>query len=254
MYIRCKVSVKTLLRRLNVLLTGTCYNVRMRRQVLVVEDNTDMREALRSFLVLNGFSVTAVDSTEDGIDAVDENDFAIALIDINLPGKSGFSMIEYIREQGYTMPLIAMTARDGLQDKLAGFELGLNDYIVKPFDLRELLARVQSQLKANTDDDMAEITTKTYQLNPASWEFYIRGKLVMLTQTEFRIMHMLLKHNRTVVKVDDLIEYAWGNDADLQRPPVRIHLANLRKKIGDYDCTIIVTIPSVGYKLTDQPV
>lgn len=226
----------------------------MSRSVLVVEDNTDMREALRSFLGLHGFKVTAVDSTEDGIDAIDENDFDIALIDINLPGKSGFSMIEYIREQGKIMPLIAMTARDGLQDKLAGFELGLNDYIVKPFDLRELLARMQSHIRNFSNDEDAELVTATYRLDPTAWEFYVKDKPISLTQTEFRMMQILLKHNRSVVQIDDLIEYVWGNEPDSLRPPVRIHLANLRKKIHDRDCTIIKTIPGIGYKLTDPPV
>lgn len=86
----------------------------MSQRVLIVEDNTDMREVLTRFLENNGYRVQAYDSTEDGIDAVDENDFDIGLIDINLPGKSGFSLIEYIREQDKLMPLIAMTARDGL--------------------------------------------------------------------------------------------------------------------------------------------
>lgn len=223
------------------------------RRVLVVEDNTDMREALRSFLNLHGFSVTAVDSTEDGIDAVDEHEFSIALIDINLPGKSGFSMIEYIREHGNEMPLIAMTARDGLQDKLAGFELGLNDYIVKPFDLRELLARMQSHIRSAQNEDVSELTSATYRLIPAAWEFYLHDKPVTLTQTEFRMMHIFMQHNRSVVQVTDLIEFVWGDEPESLRPPVRIHLANLRRKIGDKDCTIIKTIPGVGYKLTDPP-
>lgn len=226
----------------------------MSREVLVVEDNTDMREALRSFLSLHGFNVIAVDSTEDGIDAVDENEFAIALIDINLPGKSGFSMIEYIRESGNEMPLIAMTARDGLQDKLAGFELGLNDYIVKPFDLRELLARMQSHIRSAQNDQVSELASSTYKLIPAAWEFYVNDKLVTLTHTEFRMMQILLQHNRTVVQINDLIEFVWGDEPDSLHPPVRIHLANLRKKIGDKDCTIIKTIPGIGYKLTDPPV
>lgn len=226
----------------------------MSRKVLVVEDNTDMREALRSFLSLHGFKVIAVDSTEDGIDAVDENEFDIALIDINLPGKSGFSMIEYIRERGKVVPLIAMTARDGLQDKLAGFELGLNDYIVKPFDLRELLARMQSHIRSTFSSEDTELVTATYRLDPTAWEFYVYDKLVALTQIEFRMMHILLKHNRSVVQIDDLIEYVWGDKPDSLHPPVRIHLANLRKKIHDRDCTIIKTIPGIGYKLTDPPV
>lgn len=226
----------------------------MRQRVLVIEDNTDMREALDRFLEGNGYKVTALDSTEDGIDAVDEHDFDIALIDINLPGKSGFSMIEYIRDQGGKMPLIAMTARDGLQDKLAGFELGLTDYIVKPFELRELLARMQAHLRrAGATNQTSEVQSTHYRLNPETWEFYVNKKPIELTKTEFRMMHILLLNNRAVVKLNDLIEFVWGDGPDSLNPPVRIHLANLRKKIGDNEFSIIKTIPGIGYKLNDPP-
>jgi len=226
----------------------------MKQRVLVVEDNTDMREVLSRFLDNNGLRVIAVDSAEDAIDVVDEQDIDIALIDINLPGKSGFSMIEYIREQGKTMPLIAMTARDGLQDKLNGFELGLTDYIVKPFELKELLARMQTHLRvAGITNHTAEVVTTHYRLDPQTWEFLVDGRLVELTKTEFRMMQKLMLNNRTVVKLDDLVEFVWGDGPESLRPPVRIHLANLRKKIGDTNLDIIKTIPGIGYKLVDPP-
>lgn len=222
------------------------------QRVLIIEDNSDMRGALARFLDNSGYRVTALDSTEDGIDAVDEQDFDLALIDINLPGKSGFSMVEYIREEKKTMPIIVMTARDGLQDKLNGFELGITDYLVKPFDLKELLARMQVHLaRAGSTNQSAEITTEHYRLNPESWEFYHNDKLVELTRTEFRIMHLLMQHNKTVVKQNDLIEFVWGDTPEALNPPVRIHLANLRKKIGDDKLTIIKTIPGIGYRLND---
>lgn len=223
----------------------------MNHRVLVVEDNADMRNALIRFLESNGFVVTAVDSTEDGIDAVDEHKFDIALIDINLPGKSGFSMIEYIREKGEEMPLIAMTARDGLSDKLSGFKLGLTDYVVKPFDLKELLARILVHLKA-TNSSNTEIQIGRFKINPLSWEFFINNKIVTLTKTEFRLMHCLMMHNKMVVTLDTIAEFVWGNGPESYNPPIRIHLANLRRKIGDSDCTIIQTIPGIGYKLNES--
>lgn len=226
----------------------------MNSNVLIVEDNSGMREALTLFLSGNGFKVSAYDSTEDGIDAVDEHDFDIALIDINLPGKSGFSMIEYIRESNKSMPLIAMTARDGLQDKLNGFELGLTDYIVKPFELKELLARMQVHLRnLQKGSDKSKLVTKNFTLDPAAWKFLMHNKPVALTNIEFRMMHFLMKHNKTVVRLDDLIEYVWGDDPNSITPPVRIHIGNLRKKIGDDELAIIKTIPGIGYRFSDPP-
>ena len=224
----------------------------MSQRILIVEDNNDMREVLTRFLENNGFAVSSCDSTEDAIDEIDEHDFDLILIDINLPGKSGFSLIEYVREQNKTMPLIAMTARDGLQDKLNGFELGLTDYLVKPFELKELLARMQVHLShTGTTNHSAAIQTQHYRINPESWEFFIDDRPRELTRTEFRIMHILMLHHRTVVKLNDLIEFVWGDTPEALNPPVRIHLANLRKKIGDDTLSIIKTIPGIGYRLSD---
>jgi DNA-binding response OmpR family regulator len=219
------------------------------RRILLVEDNQDMRESLRLFLVEDGAKVTAVANAEDGIDAVDENLFDIAIIDINLPGKSGFQLIEHIREEGHTYPLIAMTARDAIVDKVKGFDLGLTDYIVKPFDLLELRARINVHTKqANSDN----ITTRRFKLVPSSFEFYDRKKKIECTTLELRILEILMKNNHVLVPLDDLIEFAWGDQTDLVNPPVRIHIANIRKKIQDTNFQIIRTIPGVGYIFNDE--
>jgi DNA-binding response OmpR family regulator len=221
--------------------------------ILIVEDNQDMRETLASFLSEQNFRVMAVGSTEEGIDAIDENKFHLGLIDINLPGKSGFDMVEYIRDQENDMPLIALTARDGVSDKIKGFDTGLNDYVVKPFDLRELLARINVHLRTRgVGDDTAELTTKNFTLQPKSLRFFKNGEPVELTQIEFKIMHTLMQNEETVVKVDDLIESVWGEDDELVTPPIRIHIANLRKKINDKEYRIIKTIPGTGYIFTDE--
>jgi DNA-binding response OmpR family regulator len=221
-------------------------------RVLLIEDNTDMRHTLTDFLQGQQCIVFAVDSTEDGIDAVDEHDFDIGLIDITLPGKSGFSMIEYIRQQDNQMPLIALTARDHIDDKLKGFALGVTDYVVKPFDLQELLARMRAHLqRLGPTNDTSDISTARYALSPSSHVCSVDGKQIELTNIEFRMMHILLLHAGAVVDTTELITFVWGDDALTDTPPVRIHMANLRRKIGDSDFTRIKTIPGLGYKLED---
>lgn len=220
----------------------------MSKKILIVEDNQDMRESLKKFLSEEGALVTSVSNAEDGIDAVDEKEFDIAIIDINLPGKSGFSLIEYIREQGFKYPLIAMTARDGIVDKIKGFDLGLTDYIVKPFDLLELRARINVH-SSNKNDK--HIKTKNFQLSPESFEFKTKDKKIEVTSLEIRMLEILMRNNHTIVSLDDLIEFAWGDSSDIVNPPVRIHIANLRKKLGDKNYQIIRTIPGVGYIFND---
>lgn len=220
-------------------------------KILIVEDNQDMRRGLEQFLEREGFSVYSVSSCEDGIDEIDEKLYDAAVIDINLPGKSGFDLIEYIREQGHVFPLIAMTARDGIDDKIKGFDLGLTDYIVKPFDQKELLARLQAHLKTSDDQKDELILTDNFSLKPNNYEFKKHGKTIELTQIEMRIMQALMQKNHSLVPIDELINFAWGESEDLVTPPIRIHIANLRKKIGDKNYRIIRTIPGTGYIFND---
>ena len=224
----------------------------MALSIMVVEDNADMRDTLASFLKSEGFNVVAVGSTEEGIDAVDENHFDLGLVDINLPGKSGFDMVEYIRDQGNEMPVIALTARDAVSDKITGFDSGLNDYMVKPFNLRELLARIHAHLRhSKTEDTDAEVKTARFKIQPKSLRFYADGEQIELTQLEFKMMHLLMMNADSLVKIDDLIDFVWGESDDLVNPPIRIHIANLRKKIGDSDYRVIKTVPGTGYILED---
>ena len=225
----------------------------MSTKILIVEDNHDMRRGLEQFLQREGYQTVSVSSCEAAIDEVDEQTFAAAIIDINLPGKSGFDLIEYIREQSHQFPLIAMTARDGLDDKLRGFDLGLTDYIVKPFNLMELQARLHAHLRDHKDLSGDTISTEHFHLNPNKLEFKMNDTKIELTQLEFRLMQYLMQHNHHLVALDDLIEFAWGDSDTLTRPPIRIHIANLRKKIGDKDYRIIRTIPGTGYILNDPP-
>ena len=221
----------------------------MARRILIVEDNQDLRESLKDFLSEEGFLATAVASAEDGIDAVDEKVFDIAIVDINLPGKSGFNLIEYVRGEGHQYPLIAMSARDGIVDKVKGFDLGLTDYVVKPFDLLELRARINAHTKATNSSGV--LKTDHYELNPNSFEFKKDGNKIEVTTLEIRMLEILMKNNHVLVSVDDLVEHAWGDQPDLVNPPVRIHIANLRKKLGDKNFQIIRTIPGVGYIFND---
>jgi DNA-binding response OmpR family regulator len=222
-------------------------------RVLIIEDNADMRETLHSYMSNEHFKVVSLGSCEEGIDAVDEQQFDICLVDINLPGKSGFDLIEYIRDQGQEMPVIALTARDSIEDKLKGFSNGANDYVVKPFNLEELVARMKVQLKtAGIHDDEEQISSPNYTITPSSMTFKYNKKEVQLTQLEFKLMYLLMRNQDTLVKLDDLIEYVWGEDESMASPPIRIHIANLRKKIHDSDYSVIKTIPGTGYIFKDK--
>lgn len=220
--------------------------------VLIVEDNQDMREAVSAYLSDQGYLVTAVDAAEKVIDRNLQDKTDIAIFDISLPGISGLELTNILKRQGFTGPIIAVTARDSVDDRVNGLSIGMSDYIVKPFDLRELDARIKAQLRASgAFQDMATITTNNFKIEPKSHRFSKAGTVIKLTLVEFRIMLRLMQNNHGVVDSQNLIEFAWGEEAFLTNPPLRIHISNLRAKISDDRLVIIQTVPGVGYMLDD---
>jgi two-component system, OmpR family, response regulator CiaR len=220
--------------------------------VMVVEDNDDMRHAVSGYLQDNGYVVRSAPSVEAALRLEISDSADVAVLDISLPGMSGLKFTESLRKQGFDGPIIAITARDTIEDKITGLELGMDDYLVKPFDLRELVARINAQLRTKGNHhDLAPVQTTNFKLDSKQHKFTAKKKEVKLTLVEFRLMRKLLQHNHATVHTQDLIEAAWGEDAAISNPPIRIHISNLRSKINDTNLTIIQTIPGVGYMLSD---
>jgi len=221
------------------------------QRILLVEDNIDLRESLDTFLQAEGFHVNSFHSAEDAESLLEPLQFEIAVIDINLPGKSGFDFIREIRESGISVPLIALTARESVTDKVRGFETGLTDYIVKPFSLAELTARIRAHLRAGGAQQNADIATKHLLLKPNRREVLLDNVPVILTATEFRLLACLARNNGNIVASDDLIADAWGEADRYNSPPLRIHMRNIRKKINDDQLHLIKTTAGTGYMLDD---
>ncbi len=223
-----------------------------RANVLVVEDNGDMRTAISSFLRDNGYIVHSASSAELALSKKLHEQSDVAIVDISLPGMTGLELTSELKQSGYGGPIIAITSRDTIEDKVIGLEIGMDDYLVKPFDLRELLARINAQLRIKgVHHDFANVSTKHFKLEPKRHKFFVNGIEQKLTLVEFRLMLKLMQNNHATVTTQDLIESAWAEDAAITTPPIRIHISNLRGKVGDTDFSTIVTIPGVGYQLND---
>lgn len=223
-----------------------------RSKVLVVEDNEDMRLAVADYLRSNGYVVSSVRSGEELFAKDLQLRADIALLDISLPGISGLEITKRLKQSGFDGPIIALTARDTVDDKLLGLETGMTDYLVKPFDLRELRARIDAQLRIHGQNhDLSPISTEHFRIEPRRHRFYQDGIDKKLTMVEFRIMHILMQNNQTTVNTQDIIDHAWGDEAALTNPPIRIHISNLRSKINDDNLTVIQTVPGIGYLLND---
>lgn len=220
--------------------------------VLVVEDNTDMRHAVSQYLSDNGYIVYSAESAEEAMKNEYPSRSDIAILDISLPGITGIEFTETLKSEGFDGPIIAVTARDTVDDKITGLSVGMDDYIVKPYDLRELVARINAQLRSKGSfHDLAPIRTTHFVIEPKRHKFFVDSVETKLTLVEFRLILKLMQHNRATVNAQDLIEAAWGEDAATTNPPIRIHISNLRSKIKDTSLTKIQTVPGIGYILND---
>jgi DNA-binding response OmpR family regulator len=218
----------------------------MRRTIMVVEDEPNIGALVRTYLEREGFAVLWLRSGEEALAELRRHEIELVVLDIGLPGIDGF---EVCRRIAGRLPVILLTARDEEADRVAGLELGADDYVVKPFSPRELTARVKAVLRrahAGGQPDLLRLGSVT--LDPLAREVRVDGREVELTQREFDLLEYLLRHAGHVVTRDALLESVWGFLSPGQTRTVEVHMAQLRKKLGQPD--LIRTVRGLGYKAT----
>ncbi len=214
--------------------------------VMVVEDEPNIGALVRTYLEREGFQVLWLRSGEDALAELPRHPIALVVLDIGLPGLDGF---EVCRRIAGRVPVILLTARDEEADRVAGLELGADDYVVKPFSPRELTARVKAVLRraqpGGSDDVLA---LGPLSIDRSGREVRMHGREIELTQREFDLLEYLVRHAGQVVSRDTLLESVWGFLAPGETRTVEVHVAQLRKKLGDPE--LIRTVRGVGYKAT----
>jgi DNA-binding response OmpR family regulator len=227
-------------------------------RVLVVEDEAAVARGLVLALEEEGFRV---DLAEDGAAALkltETRNPQIILLDIRLPDINGFDVCRQLRQSGHRMPILMLTARDEPVDKVLGLELGADDYIVKPYHLKELISRMRAQLRRAYGDLAAQFSGENirfgeFEMDMDQWEVKKAGNVIFLTLTEFRLLRHLITRPNRVCSRDELIEHVWGYDSDIgSNRIVDVHVSHLREKLEDdpSDSRWIVTVRGVGYKFT----
>jgi two-component system, OmpR family, response regulator len=215
--------------------------------IMVVEDEPNIGALVRTYLARDGYEVLWVRSGEDALAELPRHAVTLVVLDIGLPGIDGF---EVCRRIGGKVPVIMLTARDEVADRVAGLELGADDYMPKPFSPRELTARIKAVLRraggGSAADDVTTLGPVT--LARGSREVRVDGSEVELTQREFDLLEYLLRHAGQVVSRDELLEAVWGFVSPGQTRTVEVHVAQLRKKLGNHD--VIKTVRGLGYKAT----
>jgi two-component system, OmpR family, response regulator VanR len=216
-------------------------------RVLIVEDELYMAEAIRDGLRLEAIAADIAGDGDTALELLTLNTYDIAVLDRDIPGPSGDEIATRIVASGSGMPILMLTAADRLDDKASGFGLGADDYLTKPFELRELVLRIRALDRRRAQNRPPVFELAGLRLDPFRREVYRDGRYVPLTRKQFAVLEVLVAAEGGVVSAEQLLARAWDENADPFTNAVRITVSGLRKRLGEP--WIIVTVPGVGYRI-----
>ncbi|MEU4166406.1 response regulator transcription factor [Streptomyces sp. NPDC026665] len=222
-------------------------------RVLVVEDEAPMAELLRRCLTENGFAVDVAATGEDGLWYAGESDYDVIVLDVMLPGTDGFGVLREIRAAGRWAPVLLLTARDAVEDRVLGLDLGADDYLVKPFALAELLSRLRALMRRGARERPAVLTVGDLTLDPATRRVARGATPITLTAKEFALLECLMRHSGQVLSKTELIEHVWDFTFDADSNVVEVYVGYLRQKIDrPFGRRSLLTSRGAGYRLSDD--
>jgi DNA-binding response OmpR family regulator len=227
-------------------------------KILIVEDEPNMRLGLKDNLEFEGYEVDFAEDGETGLKNILEGNYNLVLLDVMLPRMSGFDVCRNVRKKGNNIPIILLTAKGEEIDKVLGLELGADDYITKPFSIRELLARIKAVLRRGEDKEQSKNKNDLkkigrIEIDFSSFNAFEDGLSVQMSHKEFEILNFLWDHKNSTVSRDDLLNNVWGYDESPTTRTVDNFILKLRQKIekDPNHPRIILTVHGIGYKLID---
>ena len=222
-------------------------------KILIVEDEPNMRIGVKDNLEFEGYKVDLAEDGEEALFKIMNNEYNLVLLDVMLPKKSGFDVCKTIRKEGNRVPVILLTAKGEEIDKVLGLEFGADDYVTKPFSLRELLARIKAVLRRGTVeiDESSEIKIGNLKIDFAGYKAFIKNEQVQMSHKEFEILNYLWNKKNSTVSRDDLLSEIWGYDEAPTTRTVDNFIVKLRHKIekDPNHPQFILTVHGIGYKL-----
>lgn len=223
----------------------------MAQKILLLEDDAILNETVTEYLQENGFEIDSVFEGDSASEKMYENSYDLYLLDVKVPNQNGFAVLKTQRDTGKTVPAIFMTSLDSMQDLEKGYESGCDDYIRKPFELKELLLRVQNILKRgyfHKTDSFDEITPNTkYDVQNST--LLTENQEVKLAQKEHKLLKLFLQHKDELLTHDMIYDNIWDYDENYSESALRTYIKNLRKYLGKDK---IVSIKKLGYRFTSQ--
>ncbi len=216
-------------------------------RVLVVEDDADLSRQLKAVLTEAGYAVDTAPDGEEGHFLGDTEPYDAVVLDLGLPVIDGVTVLTRWRRAGRNMPVLILTARDRWSEKVAGFDAGADDYVTKPFQIEEVLARIRALIRRAAGHSSGELECGGLQINSGSGRVTVDGDPVKLTAQEFRLLDYLMHHKGKIVSRTELTEHIYDQDFDRESNTIEVFVGRLRKKLGgDY----IKTVRGLGYKLS----
>ncbi|QBJ97557.1 response regulator transcription factor [Rhodococcus sp. ABRD24] len=226
-------------------------------RILVVDDDRAVRESLRRSLSFNGYTVELAVDGLDALEKVAASRPDALVLDVMMPRVDGLEVCRRLRSTGDDLPILVLTARDSVSERVAGLDAGADDYLPKPFALEELLARLRALLRRTTSavgDESEAMTFEDLSLDPVTREVTRGGRSISLTRTEFSLLEMLMANPRRVLSRSRILEEVWGYDFPTSGNALEVYVGYLRRKTeADGETRLIHTVRGVGYVLRETP-
>ena len=219
-------------------------------RILLAEDERDLADALEAMLKHNNYSVDTVDNGQDALDYLMLDDYDGAILDVMMPKMGGVTVVQKLRENKKSTPVLLLTAKSEIEDKVYGLDSGADDYLTKPFVIKELLARVRSMTRRQTTFTSNVLELGNVSLSKYTFELSTEKDKVRLSNKEYQMMEMLMRNPGNVIQTEQFLERIWGYDSDSEINVVWVNISYLRKKLKALDANVqIKATRNVGYTL-----
>ena len=221
-------------------------------RLLLAEDEKSLSRAITAILEKNNYSVDAVYDGEEAMDYLDTGNYDGVILDVMMPRRDGISVLKELRSKGNTVPVLILTAKSEVDDKVLGLDSGANDYLTKPFNSRELLARIRAMTRAQTVQTTSELRVGNITLDTTTFELKGPGGSFRLANKEFQMLEMLMANPKNLIPTERFMEKIWGYDSDAEIGVVWVYISYLRKKLTALKADIqIKATRNAGYSLED---
>jgi DNA-binding response OmpR family regulator len=222
-------------------------------RLLLAEDEQELSHALVTVLKHNNYSVDAVYNGQDALDYLNVGNYDGAILDIMMPKMDGITVLKKVRASGNSIPILMLTAKAEIDDRVLGLDSGADDYLTKPFSMKELLARIRAMTRRQTDATDSVLSFGNIALDRSKFLLSSPKESLRLANKEFQMLEMLLVHPGQVISADQFMEKIWGYDSDAEQNVVWVYISYLRKKLAALDATVTIrAVRGLGYTLEES--